>query len=99
VTVDRPLTFRVGGSDGPRLRDLLAADQAYHRAGMLRRIGVTALAVIGGAAWFVSRAREGRLWYLVLAAWLTLLIFTVGAAIAELSAWRRLHQSIEETRR
>jgi hypothetical protein len=35
----------------------------------------------------------------VLAAWLTLLIFTVGAAIAELSAWRRLHQSIEETRR
>jgi hypothetical protein len=96
----RPLLmFRVERPEKRPIRALLEADHAYYRARRLRHIAVTALAVAGCAAWVARSAGGGAIPHLVLAAWLTLLVFTVGAVIAEISAWDRLHRAIEETKR
>jgi hypothetical protein len=99
VTVDRPLAFRVQGSDGTPVRALLDADRVYDRARRNRQIGVTMLAVAGGASWVAWSMGGAALPHMLLAAWLAALVFTVRAVLLEAAAWRRLHRAVEETKR
>jgi len=100
MTVRELTDLRVTSSHGGgRIRALLAADRAYHRARWSRQVGVTALAASGSAAWMAPNAGGDAVRRLVFAAWLAFLLFTVGAVIAEVSAWRRLHGAVEAPKR
>jgi hypothetical protein len=69
---------------------VLEANDAYQRGRSIRRVGITALAIAGGALWVSWSVGSATFRYLALAGWLTLLALTLGAEVVELRCWHRL---------
>ncbi len=98
MSVLHATAFQIGSPAQGRVRALLLADHVYRRARQRRRFGVTALAVAGCVAWIDWRAVHAMR-RVLLAGWLTALLFTALAAVAEIAARGRLQRAIEQTKR